>query len=291
MGSRGTSACTLGHQDLFFTQRTLSRILRENNEEPFFLPNGRSAYFAEDVLRPIGFERVDIMDVSAYEGANVIHDLNLPVPPNMHESYDLILDGGTLEHVFNFPAALENVMRMAKVGGDILLISPANNYCGHGFYQVSPELYFRMFVPENGFSLLRIYMASGGLYYHIADPIDVHGRVELLASEPALLMVHARKVAHVPAKVRTPQQSDYVALWQERLAEKEAKKQDGRFKAFVRERIRPESVIAASKALNSLRLMLQFRRWRKRSRLSNRKFYVPVRQWNLTTRQAFESNQ
>jgi hypothetical protein len=173
MGLQGDSACTIGRQFLFFSQRELDRILHEFDQKPFSLPHGRFAYFADDILPSLAFERVDVMDASDFEGANIIHDLNRPIPSEMHELYDLVLDCGTLEHIFNFPTALENVMRMVKVGGDVLLTLPANNHCGHGFYQLSAELFFRVFTQESGFKLLRIYMNTEGRFgrfYHIADP-------------------------------------------------------------------------------------------------------------------------
>lgn len=288
MGLQGDSVCTLGRQVLFLSQQTLDEILKQHEQRPVALPGDRSIYFAEDVLHPLGFSRIDMMDASEYDGANVIQDLNLPIPQGMHERYDLVIDGGTLEHIFNFPAALENVMRMAKLGGQILLFTPANNQCGHGFYQFSPELFFRVLVPENGFELLRIYMTCDGQYFHVVDPISVHGRVELLSSKSAALMVHARKIAHVPDRIQPPQQSDYVTKWAEVTAKnaEPEKKQDGALKAFARARLSSESIAKISRALIFFRRKRNAWRWKRRSRLSNREFYVPVTKWTMTTSEA-----
>ncbi len=283
LGLKGDTVCTLGRQTLFLSQRELNLILREYDCEYFALPKGRALLFADDVLRPLGFNKIDAMDASDYEGADVLHDLNRPVPPEMQEKYDLVWDGGTLEHIFNFPAALENAMRMVKVGGHIALVTPANNQCGHGFYQFSPELFFRVFVPENGFELLRIYMCCNGGYYHIADPVTVHGRVELLNSQGAMIMVHAHKVAHVPDVLITPQQSDYLTIWTNHHTEKH----DGRLKSLIRALISPASVAKISKVLNNLRQKRAVWRWKNQSKLSNRKFYVPVTMWDVPTSQIF----
>ena len=75
----------------------------------------------------------------------MIHDLNLPVPPELHERYDLIIDGGTLEHVFHVPIAMENCMKMTKTGGHVVIITNINNLVGHGFYHFSPDFFFRAF--------------------------------------------------------------------------------------------------------------------------------------------------
>ena len=283
LGLKGDAICTLGRQTLFLSQRELNLILKEYGREHFSLPKGRSMYLADDVLRPLGFRKIDSMDASDHEGANIIHDLNHPVPFEMQEKYDLVWDGGTLEHIFNFPTALENTMRMVKVGGHVVLHTPANNQCGHGFYQFSPELFFRVFVPDNGFELLRIYMTCNGHHYHVADPASVHGRVELLNSQGSLLMVHARKVAHVPDALKTPQQSDYLAVWTDHQTEKH----DGRLKSFIRARISPASVAKISKVLNNLRVKRAVWRWKTQSKLSNRKLYVPVTRWDVPTSQVF----
>jgi 2-polyprenyl-3-methyl-5-hydroxy-6-metoxy-1,4-benzoquinol methylase len=76
---------------------------------------------------------VSSIDASDYENATYVHDLNVPIPDHLKGQFDLVDDGGTLEHVFNFPVALRNCMEMVKVGGHLLLNVPTNNFVGHGF--------------------------------------------------------------------------------------------------------------------------------------------------------------
>jgi hypothetical protein len=47
-------------------------------------------------------------------------------------------------------------MDLLKVGGTFVASTPANYFMGHGFYQFSPELFFRLFCPENGFRLAEL---------------------------------------------------------------------------------------------------------------------------------------
>ena len=91
------------------------------------------------------------IDASAYENATMVHDMNLPVGDELKQKFSVVIDGGTLEHVFNFPTAIRNCMEMLKVGGHFFAHTMANNFMGHGFYQFSPELFYRVFSPENGF--------------------------------------------------------------------------------------------------------------------------------------------
>jgi hypothetical protein len=96
--------------------------------------------FCNSLFHFLGFDHVDYMDMSDYEGANVLHDLNHPLPGDLCDRYDFILDGGTTEHVFNVPQAFANYDRALRVGGQLLAMNPANNWLGHGFYQFGPEL-------------------------------------------------------------------------------------------------------------------------------------------------------
>ena len=113
---------------------------------------GRKIKYADDLFHGLGATTLDVMDVSGFEGANILHDLNQPVDTRLHNAYDCVFDGGALEHVFNFPLALKNCIEMVKVGGCFITITPANNWCGHGFYQFSPELFYRILSRENGFN-------------------------------------------------------------------------------------------------------------------------------------------
>src|SRR5947209_20474751 len=102
----------------------------------------------EDLLirfRAFGIQDLDHMDILSSEGATIIHDLNIRVPEMFSNRFDLVLDNGTVEHIFNLPEAFENCARLCKVGGHVVIVSPANNLCGHGFFQLSPELFFRAF--------------------------------------------------------------------------------------------------------------------------------------------------
>src|SRR5690606_20333874 len=62
--------------------------------------------YAEPFLHEfLGASAIDVMDYSDYEGAQLLHDLNTPVPEEWHDRYDAVIDGGSLEHIFNFPVA------------------------------------------------------------------------------------------------------------------------------------------------------------------------------------------
>jgi len=177
---------------------------------------GGPVTYADGLFALLGAAQVDSLDLSDFEGATLLHDLNQPVPPQLHGRYDLVYDGGSLEHVFAFPTAIRSCMEMVKVDGHLLVQSPTNNWCGHGFYQFSPELYFRVLAPENGFvveQMVAVELDGRGRWFSVKDPARVGRRVELRNHTPTNLMVRARRVDGVTPFASTPQQSDYARAW------------------------------------------------------------------------------
>jgi len=250
---------TLGHQHLHLEpaayRRILARLGRPLTDE---VP-----VYADSLLEALGATAVEALDASTYEGATRLHDLNEPVPVSWHEQFDLVFDGGTLEHVFNFPTALKNCMQMVKPGGRFVTVTLPNNWCGHGFYQFSPELFFRALGPENGFSVVEMYFADleGRHFYRIVDPAAVRERVLLWTSDPVFLLVHARRDAVRDIFATAPQQSDYVSDW----AGDKAAATPKRFEAWK------ESPIL--RPIRRLRRQMLLRRHRRIFSFRNRDFY------------------
>jgi SAM-dependent methyltransferase len=274
LGINTDSVLTLGRQSVMMGAGEVNKMLQSYGHSNI-IPKDKVLLLADDIFEALGFKSYDSMDATDYESATIVHDLNMPVAASLQGRFDLVWDGGTLEHVFNFPTAMANALQMVKVGGHFVSVLPANNQCGHGFYQFSPELFFRIFSPENGYELIRIYMTGKGGPYHVADPVAVGGRVELLNSEGALLMMHARKTHEAKIFSTIPQQSDYVSLW-----DKKTEQEDGQIKKFLREVLSPAQVNTISRFLNVLRQQRTIYNWRRQSRLSNRNLYKPVTRWH-----------
>lgn len=172
--------------------------------------------FSEPFIKTLGGVDIVSFDASQYEGATFIHDMNNPISSEYKNSYTVLLDGGSLEHIFNFPVAIKNCMEMIKVGGHYLGITPVNNFMGHGFYQFSPELYYRVLSEENGFLVENMVIFEdkpGASWQSLEDPEVLKKRLELVNSTPTYILVHAVKVKEVNIFGTTPQQSDYAASW------------------------------------------------------------------------------
>jgi SAM-dependent methyltransferase len=217
-GADFSNALTLGRQNLHVDAATYRKEAAR-----FGLPARDEAFgslpFADGLLETLGAQQPSSLDVSPYEGATHVADMNLPLPAGLAGRFSLVIDGGTLEHVFNFRQAAINVGQLLKVGGHLISITCANNFLGHGFYQFSPELFYRVFSAENGFeveSLVLTEVNGDGAWYEVADPAKVRSRVTLVNGARTYMMMRARKTADVEMFRQIPQQSDYHdARWQE----------------------------------------------------------------------------
>jgi SAM-dependent methyltransferase len=222
-GTSFQSLCTIGRMTSYFRPeevKQLRAISGCSSTEEFDFGRAWCDGFFRDFLKA---ELIRSIDYSHYEGAELVHDMNQSLPPQHNETFDVVIDSGSLEHVFNFPVAIANCMNLVRTGGSLFLFTPANNHCGHGFYQFSPELMFRIFQPENGFELVQVILephafpgielSGPGTQYRVADPATVGTRVGLVTSCPVMMMIHARKTQHVVPFQTPPLQSDYATKW------------------------------------------------------------------------------
>ena len=227
---------TIGRQGLYLTPKdfealaqTFGETIDADEAQCIF---SRSAGYAEELIKFLGAGEVESFDFSAYEGATHLHDLNKPIPARFRNRYSAVIDGGSLEHVFNFPQAIRNCMEMVRVGGHYLGITPANNFFGHGFYQFSPELYFSVLTERNGFELTSMVAFEDrpdAHWYAVRSPMEVAGRVTLNNSAPVYLLVLARRAAQKAIFETMPQQSDYAVIWRAQSAvQAKAQGQDAR---------------------------------------------------------------
>jgi len=199
---------TLGRQSIYASLAEYNNSLRFLQTKPV-----DQALYADDFFKSLGATRLDFLDASDYEGANLIHDLNQPLPAGLFNRWDCVFDGGTLEHIFNFPEAIKNCLRAVKVGGHFISIAPCNNFAGHGFYQFSPELFYRLLCRENGFEVERLLVYRFRQWYQIADSALIGARVEDFSSKPTNLFVSARKIADVDLGSTFPQEYLYTKSW------------------------------------------------------------------------------
>jgi hypothetical protein len=186
---------TLGNQDIWANHEQLKSYFDELGcpyEETEVVP--RSTYMVEALAAGAeGYELKRLADAQGYvhartffgmmgitdycdidkldfEQPQIVHDLNAPVPPELRDRFNLIVDSGTIEHIFDVRQVMENVVRMSRVGGWVVHITPSSNYVDHGFFSFSP-CFFYDFYRANGFTDFTCYLLQ-------VDPRDHLGRAE-----------------------------------------------------------------------------------------------------------------
>lgn len=105
----------------------------------------------------LGFRHIDCVDVLKERGdVSIIFDLNQPdILSVLDGDYDLVLDCGVMEHVFDVRRVFVHITDLLKAGGHAIHIMPGNNTFDHGFYQFSPTL-FHDYYKENKFNIKNI---------------------------------------------------------------------------------------------------------------------------------------
>jgi hypothetical protein len=167
-------------------------------------------------------------------------------------------------------------MRMVKVGGRVLICNPANNLCGHGFYQFSPELMYRVFSKQNSFVISEMLLTEHLFrsiestppvqVMRVRDPNELGRRAEITRGKSLMIRTLAIKISRTSGFSCNPQQSDYVARWQNA---------EGKKNTEVREDIFPKKLIKRLYRSCPLRMQYAIDEYRARHNLSNRNFFVP----------------
>ena len=226
---------TLGVQDCYFTYDQAFSLLRRHgiphaplNPEEIQLTTGfkwvppseagkyRHFIHQNTLFRMLGFEQKNIyaMDINNFEGADIVHDLNMPISDSLRSQFDLVYDGGTSEHVFSSKDCFFNVCAMTKVGGLIVNASPCD-YINHGFVNFNAEL-FRDCFGTNGFEEIyvkyiarpRITPRTGQYYLEFSPDAFNYSLAPYYLTE--VFSVY-RKIEERP--LRIPQQGFYKSLW------------------------------------------------------------------------------
>ena len=106
----------------------------------------------------LGATAVEFADHSSYEGADIIVDLNQPVPDGLEGRYDFIVDGGTLDNIFNPAQGLINLSRMLRPGGRLLTYNFYANFAAT--YVNLPHQWYLDYFALNRFAFAQTYIVD-----------------------------------------------------------------------------------------------------------------------------------
>jgi hypothetical protein len=189
----------IGRQATYFTPSELAELLRSHGNvvDPSAIEIDRTTINRipgygqivtdRSIFRALGIDSVKALDTSPYEGAEVVHNLNEPIPDSLRETADFVVDGSTLDNVFDPAMAVRNLAAMLKPGGRVLMINAWSPRDG-SYALCSPAWYFDFFV-SNGFADCKTYVnvsAGSRTNTYWLDPafmrtVEARTRVPLLA--------------------------------------------------------------------------------------------------------------
>jgi hypothetical protein len=166
----------LGRSTVYFTRRELERWARWHDvalarEIPTGLSHDprlavQGCIDDQTFFGLLGFDAVESCDISEWEGATHILDLNRPIPEALEGRADVVFDTGTSIQIFDLPQVLENLHRLVTPGGRIIHAAvPSNNHIDLGFYMACPTL-FADFYDANGYRLESQYLCEYSPYWH-----------------------------------------------------------------------------------------------------------------------------
>ena len=145
-------------------------MLREEGvaERPDFDPN---APFVRDTTTrsAAGFEyisdlgffalfsdvRLKTLDVTDYEGAEIVHDMHHPVPPALHGAFDFIWNGSCLDNMFDPGMAMRSTARMLKPNGRVICMEMATPH--FEAYVTFSQAWFFDYFAINNFADCKVY--------------------------------------------------------------------------------------------------------------------------------------
>lgn len=110
----------------------------------------------DDFFRLLRIPKIKAIDISDYEGADIVHDLTKPIPDSLEGVADFILDGSTLDNVFDPATMLRNIARLLKPGGRFVSVNVASNVY-NPYFMPTAHVMLDYFI-ENGFSDVKVYI-------------------------------------------------------------------------------------------------------------------------------------
>lgn len=108
-----------------------------------------------DYYEALGFSRYVSIDVNAERGSLVMDlNTNLAETYGYTDTFSLVTNNGTGEHIFNQASVFENMHRLTRVGGLMAHVVPflGTRFANHGFYSFHPGLYFDL-AAANGYRI------------------------------------------------------------------------------------------------------------------------------------------
>jgi len=236
------SVCQLGKQTIHVSKEQLSAAARKLGFGNIASNVPGKSVDDQALFHALGYDTVESLDYSNFENATHILDFNNPIPDRFHGKYDLVFDGGTMEHIFNLPESLRNIHKMLKPGGLVIHASPSSNHVDHGFYMFSPTLFYDWYTISK-FDIVTSYIVEYGMgnpnsrwvvYEYTPGCIDSFSFGGLGSKRLGIWFVARKLEKSICSAV--PQQGSYLRVWRSAKGETPALNRVQQLKQKIKER-------------------------------------------------------
>jgi SAM-dependent methyltransferase len=102
--------------------------------------------------------KLSSLDVSPYEGAAIIHDMNKELPSEHYGCADFVFDGSCLDNIFDPACALRSMSHLLRPGGRMFLFNHST-LIQSAYLAFSPE-WFWDFFEFNGYQDIQVFTGS-----------------------------------------------------------------------------------------------------------------------------------
>ncbi len=158
-------AIDLGSQTSSINSNFISKLVNQNPKLKDLQKNlenlrNKKNFSTKDYFKSIGFRNYKSIDINgAYGSFQFDLNKNIAKTYNFNQKYDLVINNGTGEHVFNQYALFLNFHNLTKVGGIMLNILPFIDWINHGFYNFNP-IFFADLAASNNYKIEKISLAN-----------------------------------------------------------------------------------------------------------------------------------
>jgi SAM-dependent methyltransferase len=160
----------IGRQTCAFTPETHKRLLdrhgvRNACSGPVEYDNqtryseGKGWITDRYFMKALGAEEFQALDVTDYEGAEIVHDLGYPIGDEYARTFDFIYNGGCFDNMFNPGVAMMSLSKILKPGGRMLCMESASSFVSLPYLIFSPGWFFDYFVI-NKYADCKVYIAA-----------------------------------------------------------------------------------------------------------------------------------
>lgn len=114
----------------------------------------------------LGVKNFSAIDVSDYEGADIICDLSQPLPKSLYGKFDFIFNGSCLDNIFNPAEAMRNFSRLLRPKGRLMMIEHGSMF--NGPYTIFSPGWFFDFFCYNKYQDCNVYHAIVKTMYDVS---------------------------------------------------------------------------------------------------------------------------